>query len=192
LKVSRRLSARVGDFFKPKPKTELTTPAKVDELSPKIEEPEAVAPLENLATEGAAEEVKETPAVKEEAKALKLSRRLSARVGDFFKHKPKTELTTPVKVDELSPKIDEPEAVAPLEKPATEGAAEEAKETPAIKEEDKALKISRLLSARVGDFFKSRPKTELNPMENPATEGPQLEEAVKPVEAAAPVVAVTA
>jgi hypothetical protein len=70
----------------------------------------------------AAEEAKETPAVKSEAKALKISRRLSARVGDFFKPKPKTEHTTPAKVDEHPPKIDKPEAIAPLENPATEGA----------------------------------------------------------------------
>ena len=52
-KVTRRLSARVGDFFKPKPKTEVTTPAKVDEHPPKIDKPEAIAPLENPATEAA-------------------------------------------------------------------------------------------------------------------------------------------
>ena len=53
MKVGRRLSARVGDFFKSKPKTEVTTPAKVDEHPPKIDEPEAIAPLENIATEAA-------------------------------------------------------------------------------------------------------------------------------------------
>lgn len=53
MKVSRRLSARVGDFFRPKPKTEVTTPAKVDEHPPKIEKPETIAPLENPVLEGA-------------------------------------------------------------------------------------------------------------------------------------------
>ena len=53
MKVSRRLSARVGDFFRPKAKTEVTTPAKVDEHPPKIEKPETIAPLENPVLEGA-------------------------------------------------------------------------------------------------------------------------------------------
>jgi len=72
-----------------------------------------------------AEEVKmETPAVVQKAegnKALKIGRRLSARVGDLFK-KPKTEVQTPAKVDELPPKIEEPVRVAPLENPASEAA----------------------------------------------------------------------
>jgi hypothetical protein len=53
VKLGRRLSARVGDFFKPKPKAEVAAPAKVDEHPPKIEEPSPVAPLENPATENA-------------------------------------------------------------------------------------------------------------------------------------------
>jgi hypothetical protein len=57
-KVGRRLSARVNDFFKPK-KTETTTPAKVDENPPKIDEPAPVAPLENPATETAPAPVEE-------------------------------------------------------------------------------------------------------------------------------------
>ena len=52
-KVSRRLSSRVGELFKPK-KAETPTPAKVDENPPKIDEPAPVAPLENPATEAAA------------------------------------------------------------------------------------------------------------------------------------------
>lgn len=48
-KVGRRLSSRVGDLFKAK-KTETTTPAKVDENPPKIDEPAPVAPLENPAS----------------------------------------------------------------------------------------------------------------------------------------------
>jgi ABC-type uncharacterized transport system involved in gliding motility auxiliary subunit len=54
VKVGRRLSARVGDFFKGKPKAEVTPPAKVDEHPPKIDSPAPVAPLENPATESAA------------------------------------------------------------------------------------------------------------------------------------------
>jgi hypothetical protein len=53
-RVARRLSARVGDFFKQKPKHEVSTPAKVDEHPPKIDEPAPVAPLENPASEPAA------------------------------------------------------------------------------------------------------------------------------------------
>lgn len=47
IKVGRRLSSRVGNFFKPKRQEDVTTPAKVDENPPKIDEPEPVAPLEN-------------------------------------------------------------------------------------------------------------------------------------------------
>ena len=55
---------------------------------------------------------------------------MSARVGDFFKHKPK-EVSTPAKVEEEqgktdeAPKIDEPAPLAPLENPAAEGKKEE-------------------------------------------------------------------
>jgi len=73
-----------------------------------------------------AEEVKmETPAVVQKAegnKAMKIGRRLSARVGDLFSAKKKTEVQTPAKVDELPPKIEEPVRVAPLENPASEAA----------------------------------------------------------------------
>jgi len=55
-------------------------------------------------------------------KAVKVGRRLSARVGDLFKAKAKTKVATLAKVDECPPKIDEPEPVAPLENPATEAA----------------------------------------------------------------------
>lgn len=58
-KVSRRLSSRVGDLFKPKPKKETApAPAKVEEAAPKLEEPAAVAPLETEA----APATTETPA----------------------------------------------------------------------------------------------------------------------------------
>lgn len=58
-----------------------------------------------------------------ENKAAKVGRRLSARVGDLFRSKPKTELSTPAKVDEHPPVIDEPAPVAPLENPASSEAA---------------------------------------------------------------------
>jgi hypothetical protein len=54
VKVGRRLSSRVNEFFRPK-KLETTTPAKVDENPPKIDEPAPVAPLENPATATSAE-----------------------------------------------------------------------------------------------------------------------------------------
>ena len=56
-KVGRRLSARVGDLFKPRHK-EPAVPAKVPEVDapPKIEEPAPVAPLENPAAEEPAAE----------------------------------------------------------------------------------------------------------------------------------------
>jgi hypothetical protein len=64
-KVGRRLSARVGDLFKSRPKREVSPPAKVDEHPPKIDEPVPVAPLENPATETAPE-----PKVEESAKLV--------------------------------------------------------------------------------------------------------------------------
>ena len=66
-KVGRRLSARVGDFFKPKAKAEPTTP-KVEENPPKLAESEPIAPLENPAAETAAAESTPAPAATEEPK----------------------------------------------------------------------------------------------------------------------------
>jgi hypothetical protein len=60
---------------------------------------------------------------KADSKAIKVGRRLSARVGDFFKSKPKAEVAAPAKINENPPVIDEPTPVAPLENPATEAAA---------------------------------------------------------------------
>jgi len=91
------------------------------EVEPIVAEP-AIADVPTVV----ADEVKET-AVKVEAKASKVGRRLSARVGDFFRPKAKTELTTPAKVDEHPPRIEKPEEIGPLDNPATEAAkAEEA------------------------------------------------------------------
>lgn len=64
-KVSRRLSARVTDFFKVRTKSETPATAKVEENPPKIEEPAPVAPLENPADGETAAPAKEEP--KEEA-----------------------------------------------------------------------------------------------------------------------------
>lgn len=72
----------------------------------------------------------------EKAKSPKVGRRLSARVGDFFKPKAKAEPTTP-KVEENPPKLAESEPIAPLENPAAETAAESAP-APAATEEPKA------------------------------------------------------
>jgi hypothetical protein len=82
------------------------------------------------------DEEKPKPAIK----AAKVGRRLSARVGEFFKPKAKAETTTPAKVDEHPPKIDEPAPVAPLEHPATESkeaAPEAAASSPPAAEESK-------------------------------------------------------
>ena len=68
------------------------------------------------------------------AKATKLRRRLSGRVGDLFKAKAKAEVATPVKVDDHPPKIDEPKPVASLENPATE-------EAPAVEAQTKAEEL---------------------------------------------------
>jgi hypothetical protein len=66
VKVGRRLSSRVNEFFRPK-KLDATTPAKVDENPPKIDEPAPVAPLENPATTTSAEAT--TEVAPEEPKA---------------------------------------------------------------------------------------------------------------------------
>jgi hypothetical protein len=68
---------------------------------------------------------KEKKAEKRDARqsAVKVGRRLSSRVGEFFKAK-KFENTTQAKVDENPPTIDKPEPVAPLEHPATAGSAD--------------------------------------------------------------------
>lgn len=58
-KVGRRLSARIGDLFKPKSKTEVATPAKVDEYPPTLE-PVDVTPSEQpVIAEGTTEAVPE-------------------------------------------------------------------------------------------------------------------------------------
>jgi hypothetical protein len=67
-KVGRRLSSRVGELFKPK-KLETTTPAKVDENPPKIDEPAPVAPLENPATTTTVDASEAAPARVDEPKA---------------------------------------------------------------------------------------------------------------------------
>lgn len=101
-----------------------------------VQEAEAVVAEPAVAPEVSAvasEEVKEEPAVpKSEGRALKLSRRLSARVSDLFKPKPKAEVATPAKVDEYPPKIDEPVPVAPLENPASEEAAKLEAQAPVV------------------------------------------------------------
>ena len=75
---------------------------------------------------------------KKDIKALKVGRRLSARVGDFFKSKPKAEVATPAKINENPPVIDEPTLVAPLENPAT---TEEATPVPVAAVEEPAKPI---------------------------------------------------
>lgn len=67
---------------------------------------------------------------KKDVKALKVSRRISARVTDFFKIK-KQEVNTPAKVDENPPVIDGPTLLPPLENPATDAPAPASTEPPA-------------------------------------------------------------
>jgi len=72
------------------------------------------------------------PSARPKPSAAKISRRLSARVGEFFKVKPKEpKEATPAKVDENPPKIDAPAPVAPLENPADAEAAAPAAEAKA-------------------------------------------------------------
>lgn len=98
------------------PVTEVTEPPK--ETEPAAASVPAPVPMEDKAKE-------EKAAVpKAELKALKVGRRLSARVGDLFKSKPKSEVQAPAKVDENPPMIDEPPPVAPLENPASEAVPE--------------------------------------------------------------------
>jgi hypothetical protein len=97
---------------------------------PPPQQTESAAPVSAAAPVPAAvpDEAEEKPPAKEEKpaskelKAVKVGRRLSTRVGDFFKPKSKSEVTTPPKVAENPPKIDEPKPVAPLENPASEAA----------------------------------------------------------------------
>lgn len=72
-----------------------------------------------------------------ETRAAKVGRRLSARVGDLFKHKTK-EVSTPAKVDEHPPKIDEPTPVAPLENPASSEAAPAEAPAPIVEDAEPA------------------------------------------------------
>jgi len=70
MKVGRRLSSRVTNLFKPRAKEDVSTPAKVDENPPKIDEPTPVEPLENpVATSEPAKPEAET-AASEEPKPL--------------------------------------------------------------------------------------------------------------------------
>lgn len=52
------------------------------------------------------------------------------RVAEFFKAKPKQDVSPPAKVDEYPPMIDEPAPVAPLDIPASENAAAPAETIP--------------------------------------------------------------
>lgn len=107
-------------------------------MAPATTETPVAAVETPLPTETKAEEKKEEKATekKETIKesrpkpsAAKMGRRLSARVGDLFKGKPKsTTDSTPTKATDAAPKLDKPEPVAPLENPA---AAETPAPTPA-------------------------------------------------------------
>lgn len=107
------------------PVKEAETPAPAEAEAPV---PEAT-PEEPKKEEEKKEEKKEEKEEKGGRSPLKISRRLSARVGEFFKPRSK-EVNHPVKVDEAPPKIEEPAPVAPLENPAADS-------TPATAEEPK-------------------------------------------------------
>ena len=77
------------------------------------------------------EEKKEEKKEDRAAKATKVGRRLSARVGELFKSRAKHEVTPPAKVDEHPPKIDEPAPVGPLDI-AAENAAAAAESKPEV------------------------------------------------------------
>lgn len=101
--------------------------------------------------------------------ATKVGRRLSARVGEFFKsNKPKDKEAAPTKVDENPPKIDEPAPVAPLENPAADGEtkapAAEAKptETPAAASVPEVYLLARFMVHAV-HYFKFQPSKPVEP-----------------------------
>lgn len=71
-KVGRRLSARVGELFKSKPKKEAATTPKVEENPPKLDEHTPAEPLGEVSTAetpAAAAPVEEAPAAAVEAPA---------------------------------------------------------------------------------------------------------------------------
>jgi len=97
-----------------------------------IKEAETPAPVESEAPvpETTSEEAKKEEKEEKLARSpVKIGRRLSARVGEFFKTRSK-DVSPPAKVDEAPPKIEEPTPVAPLENPAADS-------TPAAVEENK-------------------------------------------------------
>lgn len=72
-------------------------------------------------------------------------------MGDlFFRSKPKTESSTPAKVDEHPPVIDEPAPVAPLENPASSEPAPAEAAAPVVEEPvpaEPALAATPVISA---------------------------------------------
>lgn len=103
-------------------------PVKETETAAPVE-PEGPAPEPTVEEPKKEEEKKEEKEERAARSPVKIGRRLSARVGEFFKSKPK-DVSPPAKVDEAPPKIEEPTPVAPLENPAansTPAAAEESK-----------------------------------------------------------------
>ena len=121
----------------------LTINFRFSEVSPPVEETPAEAPKEEKKEEEKPEKVRlryysaswnnisilsRLQKEKEFEKAVKVGRRLSARLFSFKKSGKTEEHNAPAKVDENPPKIDEPEPVAPLDNPATEAAAPVAEE----------------------------------------------------------------
>jgi len=89
----------------------------------------------DVSNEETKESSKEKKAERKDARqsAVKVGRRLSSRVGEFFKPK-KAETATPAKVDENPPTIDSPPPVEPLEHPATASSADNSGSAPAPEE----------------------------------------------------------
>ncbi|KAG6376443.1 NOL1/NOP2/sun family-domain-containing protein [Boletus reticuloceps] len=105
-----------------------TAPA-VDETPAPVEPAAESAPAETAAAEAPKEE-KVDEKKEKDVKAMKVSRRISARVTEFFKAK-KAEVNAPAKVDENPPVIDQPTPLPPLEHPATDATAAATTEQPA-------------------------------------------------------------
>jgi hypothetical protein len=131
-------------------KEETEPPKEAKEVEPApVKEPETPAPVAETSTahDEAKKEEKKDEKKDTNAKATKLGRRISARVGDFFKVKPKTEVASAAKVDEHPPKIDQPAPVAPLEN-VTEAAGEaSAAETETAKPVEPAPAVTPVVAA---------------------------------------------
>ncbi|KAF8136710.1 hypothetical protein EV363DRAFT_749909 [Boletus edulis] len=106
-----------------------TETAPVVEETPVPVEPAAESAPAETAVAEAPKEDKVDEKKEKDVKAMKVSRRISARVTEFFKPK-KAEVNAPAKVDENPPVIDQPTPLPPLEHPATDATAAPTTEQP--------------------------------------------------------------